>query len=103
MAQRRGRGRVFETATAFTLGAALGSMFALLYAPASGKVIRRRLVLKARNLQRRAVRRLGETKRILVRQAGTVREAATGWISEHLPHGNGQHAPRRALRHAAAR
>ena len=104
MAERRvRRSRTIQTAAAFTLGAALGSLMALLYAPASGKMTRRRLALKVRYFQKRAVRQLGQTKRILVRKADNVREAATGWISEHLPHGNGRQAPRRIVRHATAR
>ena len=102
MAERRVRGGMFRTATAFTLGAALGSVAALLYAPASGAVTRRRLALRVKNLQRTAARRIGQTGRILASKAGDVREAARGWIVDHMPHGNGRH-PRRVIRHAAAR
>jgi hypothetical protein len=104
MAERRGngRGRVLRTATAFTLGAALGSVVALLYAPASGKVTRRRLALRVNTLKRTAARRIGQTGRILADKAEDVRDAARGWIVDHMPHGNGRH-PRRVIRHAAAR
>ena len=72
---------------------------ALLYAPASGNVTRRRLAMRAQNLRRAAVRRLGRTQRVLANQAVLAREAATEWITEHIPHtnGNGKH---RAVRHA---
>jgi len=100
MKEIRRKGGFVRTAVAFTLGATAGSIIALLYAPAAGKVTRRRLAMKARNLQRVAIRRLGETQRVLANKAEGVREAATGWISDHLPHTNGKH---RLVRHAAAR
>ena len=94
-----GRGR---TVLAFTLGAAAGSIIALLYAPASGEVTRRRLLLKARETQRKAARKFGEAKKVLACKAEEVRESATDWIAEHVPHnGHGRRTSRRrALRHA---
>ena len=100
--EHRQRGGFLRTAVAFTLGATIGSVIALLYAPASGKVTRRRLMLKARNLQRVAARRLGQTTRVLATQAGHVREAATQWIAGHLPGRNGSHPIRRRVVHHAA-
>ena len=89
---------------AFAVGATVGSVAALLYAPASGQVTRKRLAMKARTLQRAALRRLGQTQRELATRAERVREAATEWITEHVPHGNGRHPIRhRMIRHAAAR
>ena len=103
MKEQRRTGRAFQTVATFGLGAAVGSIIALLYAPASGTVTRRRLAMKARNLQRSAIRQLGQTKRVLVSKAADVREAATEWIAEHVPHGNGrQTLRRRTLRHASA-
>ena len=103
MKQRRGV--PFRTVRDFTLGtilgAAVGSIVTLLYAPASGEVTRRRLGRKARELQRTAIRRLSQTQRVLARKAENVREAAGEWITEHIPHGNG--GSRRTLRHATAR
>ena len=106
MKEIRRRGGALRTAFAFTLGAAAGSIAALLYAPASGKVTRKRIALKVQGLQRTAARRIGQTQRVLAAKAADVREAATEWIAEHVPHrnGNGRHPVRhRALRHAAAR
>ena len=89
-----------QTIAAFTFGAALGSIGALLYAPASGQVTRKRLTSKIRTFQRTAARRLGQTQRALVDRAEQVREAASGWIAEHVPHnGNGRVYSRRP-RHA---
>ena len=98
------RGHTLRTIVAFSAGAAIGSVVALLYAPASGEVTRRRLALKVRNLRRTAARRLGETQRAFAKRAGQVREAASGWIAEHRPYGNGrqpQHrrADRRLVSH----
>lgn len=100
--RRRGGLRTF---LAFTLGATIGSIVALLCAPASGQVTRRRIALKVRNLRRVAVRRLGQTQRALATRALRVREAATEWIADRFPqrNGNGRHAMRRrGIRHAAA-
>ena len=83
------RGGRLRTIGAFALGTTLGSVIALLYAPASGKVTRRRLALKARMLQRRVSRRIGETQRVLANRAERVREAAAEWIAKHMPHANG--------------
>ena len=103
MRENRRRGGIFGTVCGFALGATVGSITALLYAPASGKVTRRRLALKARNLQRTAIRRLGQTQRVLATRAELVRDAATEWIAQHVPHGNGRHAIRpRRVRHAHA-
>jgi gas vesicle protein len=101
MKEQRRRGGVFQTVATFGLGAALGSVIALLYAPASGQVTRRRLALKVRNLRKGALRRIGQTGRALATQAQNVREAATGWISDRV---NGRQHPirRRTTRHAHA-
>lgn len=102
--EQRRRGGFLKSVAMFTLGAAAGSIVALLYAPASGEVTRRRLGRKVNGLRREAARRIGRTQRALATQAEQVREAATEWIAEHVPHGNGRHPlRRRVLRHAAAR
>ena len=97
--RRIGRGK---TVLAFALGAAAGSLIALLYAPASGQVTRRRLVMKAREAQRKAMRKFGEAKKVLACKAEQVSESATDWIAEHVPHnGHGRRTTRRrALHHA---
>ena len=103
MKEIRRRGGTLRTLAVFTFGATAGSIIALLYAPASGKVTRRRLAIKAKQLQREAMRRVGQTKRVLATQAEHVREAATEWISEHVPHRNGRHfVHHRTIRHAHA-
>ena len=106
MKEIRRRSGGLRTAVAFALGATAGSIVALFYAPASGQVTRRRLAMKVRTLKRDAAKRLGQTQRALAVRAEHVREAATEWIAEHVPHGNGngRHPVRhRAIRHAAAR
>ena len=104
MKERAQRVGLLQRTGAFLFGAALGSIFALLYAPTSGQVTRRRLGLKARSLKRAVARRLDRTQRVLVTKAARVRDAATEWIAEHVPHGNGRSLiRRRELRHAEAR
>lgn len=101
-------GRTFRTASAFAVGAAAGSLLALLYAPASGQTTRRRLGLQVRRWQRGTLRGLGQAQRVLVNGADRVREAATGWISGRVPQYqersiNGrQTSRRRIVRHAVA-
>ena len=101
MKEIRRRGGAVKTAFAFGLGAAVGSLVALLYAPASGAVTRKRLTNRIKTLKKGAVRRIGQTQRVLVSKAGVVREAATEWISDHMPHTNGN-GQRRTARHAKA-
>ena len=100
MKENRRRGGALRTAAAFGLGAAIGSVIALLYAPASGKATRKRLAMKARDFQRTVGRRLGQTQRVLATRAEHVREAATEWIAEHIPHTNGRQLRHRPTRHA---
>ena len=94
-----------RTVAAFAIGATAGSIVALLYAPASGKLTRRRIGLKMRQFRTATGRRLVQTRQALVRQAGHVQKAATGWIADHLPHEtNGRHRTlRRRHAHAMAK
>ena len=99
--QGSGRGRVLG---AFVIGATTGSLLALLFAPASGRVTRKRIGLKLRSIQRETVRHLGHTKRLLARKAETLRDAASAklsnareWVAEHVSNGH----QRRLVRHHA--
>ncbi len=101
----RGNG-AFQTITAFAAGAAIGSVVALLYAPASGTVTRRRIGLKVKEIQRTAGRRLGQTTKLLARKAALLREAAAErfdgarhWVVEQVSNGHAK----RPLRHREAR
>ena len=80
---------LIQTGAAFVLGAAAGALTTLLYAPASGVVTRKRIAMKARKFQRTVVRRLGKTQRLLTTKAERMRNAASEWIAERVPHGNG--------------
>lgn len=97
---RRGGLRVQQAAQlagVFTLGAALGSVIAIFCAPASGRVIRKRLLRRIQTTQRSAMRQLNRTRHQLVAQATQARE----WVTEHLPT-NGQRRPlRRRVVHAS--
>ncbi len=89
--RRGGRGR---TIVAFTLGAAIGSAIALLFAPASGQATRRRIAMRLRNAQRTVGRRLDQTRRKLLLKAEHARAAATDWVAQHVSNGNGRrHRP----------
>ena len=82
-----------KTVAAFALGATIGSIVALLYAPASGKVTRQRLAMKAREARRDAERKLAQARRTLAHRAVEVRETAQEWIHERMQNGNGHRRP----------
>ena len=92
-----------QTIGAFALGATAATIVTLLYAPASGKVTRRRIALKVREYQRTAGRKLGQTTKLLARQAELLREAAAErfngareWVADRVTNGH----PKRSVRHA---
>ena len=78
------RGGMGLAVAAFTVGATAGSIIALLFAPASGRMTRKRLALEVQKLQRAGARRLGQTTKLLANKVGQAREAASGWIAEHV-------------------
>lgn len=86
-----------KTVAAFALGAVIGSIAALLYAPASGKVTRQRLVMKAREARRTAERKLALAGKELTHRAVEVRETAQEWIQHRMQ--NGHARPRRRPAH----
>ena len=95
-----------KTCGAFLLGATVGSVAALLYAPASGRVTRKRIGMKFRSLQTTAGRQLGQAKKLLAKRAELLRETATEkihdaqtWVAERMHNGNGKHPVRRAVHH----
>ena len=104
----RKRSGALQAVGTFALGAAIGSAVALLFAPASGRVTRRRIGMKLRTLQRESGRRLGQAQRILARKALDLREAAAQrvhgaqtWVAHRMGNGHERRATRRrVLRHA---
>lgn len=103
--RRRGMARNMG---AFALGATAGSALALLFAPASGQVTRRRIAQRVRTLERSAARQLRQTGRVLAHKADDLREAAAGklgetrqWLVRQVAHSNGN-GHRRLARHRAA-
>ena len=100
-------GKLGWNAGLVALGAAAGSVLALLFAPASGKVTRKQIGYKIRGLGRSTARQLNQTKRVLAKKAGAIRNAASEklgdtreWLLERVASGNGKHhaLPRRAHR-----
>lgn len=89
------KGSLGKTVGAFTLGATAGSVLALLYAPASGRVIRKRIGMKFRALGSSTTRQIKQTKKLLLKKAGNLREAAAEklistrkWIAQNVSNGN---------------
>jgi gas vesicle protein len=97
----------FRMLGTFALGATAGSILALLYAPASGRVTRRRIGMKFRTLQQTTGRKLGQAQRLLARKAQRLQRTAVRklhdartWMTEHVSNGHAKRAGRRALQHA---
>ena len=93
--QRRPVGGFLRAFGFFALGAATGGIFALLYAPASGRVTRRRIGLRLRAVQRTTIRQIGQARKVLARKAVYLREAATErladagqWVAGHVTNGH---------------
>ena len=104
---RRGQG-VGRAVGIFALGAATGGIIALLFAPASGCVTRRRIALKVRAMRRQTIQQLSRTKRLLARKAEDLRETTTeklhdarAWVAHRLVDGNGHREVRRRVAHHA--
>ena len=109
MVNQPGRGTgALQTITAFATGAAIGSIVALLYAPASGTVTRRRIAMKVRDIQRTTGRKFGQTTKLLAKKAALLQEAAAErfsgareWVVEQVANGHAKRPLRhRAVRHA---
>ncbi len=91
------------TIGALAIGAAAGSVLALLFAPASGAVTRRRIGMKIRAYGRTTAKQLTLAKKQLARQTEQLREVAAerlgqtrDWLVEHVVPKNGKHpAPHR--------
>lgn len=81
------RGGLGRTVATFTIGATVGSILALLFAPASGRVTRQRLAQGVRKLQRVGLRKLGQTRRLIATRVGYAKDAATEWIHTHVTNG----------------
>ena len=98
MKEQRRRGGAIRTVATIGFAGGIGYLLGVLFAPASGQVTRRRLAMRAQALRKSAVRRIGQTQKVLACKATEVRDAATTWLSEHVPHnGNGR---RHAAHHA---
>ena len=98
----RGFGR---TLGAFALGATAGSIIALLYAPASGQMTRRRIGMRVRAWEHATARQLQQARRVVGRRARLLREAAVEKVDtiregllERVSNGNGRHPVHRAAR-----
>jgi len=99
---KRARRNLLRNTASFAIGAAAGSLATLLYTPVSGPAMRKRLSRRVGSIKRVARRQLGEARRALAVQAESAREAASEWVSEHIPQPNGRVMRRRTLHRATA-
>lgn len=88
--RRGGRGK---TVAAFAIGAALGSALALLFAPASGNVTRKRLAQNMGKLKKAGLRKIGKATHVIAARVGDAKEAASEWLTQRV-NGHGKHAAR---------
>jgi len=89
-----------KTAGAFALGATAGSAVAILLAPATGRIIRKRLASKFRSVERSASRQFQQSKKLLAKKAELLKDAAVEriggtreWLLDRIPNGNGKNHP----------
>jgi gas vesicle protein len=88
----RGRGK---TVAAFAIGAAAGSVLALLFAPASGTVTRKRLAQNMSKLKKESLRKIGKATRVIAVRVGNARDAAGEWLTKSMNgHAGKSHAVR---------
>ena len=86
MATKERRGGLAKALGTFALGAAAGSIVALLYAPASGTVTRKRLKMKFKAVQKSAI----ELRNTAAKRIGDARQ----WVTAHMPaNGRRHHQP----------
>ena len=83
-------GRAARTVGAIAIGAAAGSIVALLCTPRSGRAMRQLIRQRMRTLRRNATRRVGETQRVLAREAEALRDATASGLVEARDWVNGQ-------------
>ena len=98
--QQRRRGGAIRTVATVGFAAGAGYLLGILFAPASGQVTRRRIAMKAQAFRKTAVKKLGQTQKVLACKATEARAAATEWITEHMPHNGNGNGHRRVAHHA---
>lgn len=92
MAEKRQGSGIGRTVGVFALGATLGSLVALLFAPADGRTTRKQIGLKVRELQTNAK----QMQRSATRK---IRDARM-WVLDHMPNGHVKRPLRRKTVHA---
>ena len=107
MAPQRYTKRTAQTLGVFALGAAAGSIAALLFAPASGTVTRKRIAMKLRSVRSAAVRQVGHAQKVLARKAGNLQKEAgkrlghaREWMVNRMNNGHAKR-PIHPVRHRA--
>ena len=101
MKESRRQSGIGRAIGAFTLGAAAGSVLALLYAPASGKVTRKRIAMKLRTFKQTAAHRLGDLREVATEKVSDARRWVLDRISSSNGHRKSGSARRRLAQHHA--
>lgn len=77
----------------FALGAALGSICGILFAPASGQVTRKRIGMQFRSAKKQLGKKLGGLKVAATEKMGETRD----WLVQRVISSNGKHPTRRRV------
>ncbi|MBI3332479.1 MAG: YtxH domain-containing protein [Candidatus Omnitrophica bacterium] len=86
-----------QTAGSFAAGAAAGSILALLFAPASGRVTRKRIGHQLKQAEKLVAKKASVLREAAMEKLGDTRD----WLVERVRNGNGKHPlPRRVMHHA---
>ena len=88
-------GKIVQSLGIFTLGATIGSLSALFFAPASGRVIRKRLGSQLRQAKKQLIKKADLLRETAVEKLGDTRQ----WLVQRVMNGNGKHSMRRRAVH----
>ena len=94
--QNRQFQKVAQSVGLFSLGAAIGSASAILFAPASGKMMRKRLGNQLRQTRKQLLKKTDLLREAAIEKIGDTRQ----WILQHAQNGNGKHSVRRLVHRA---
>jgi len=98
MKESRSSKKIAQSLGIFTLGAAVGSLSALLFTPASGRAIRKRIGNQLRQAKKLLAKKADLLRENAVEKLGDTRQ----WLVQRVLNGNGnKHSIRRRVAHHA--
>ncbi|MBI3616165.1 MAG: YtxH domain-containing protein [Candidatus Omnitrophica bacterium] len=97
MKENRKAQKIAQSVGLFSLGAMVGSLSALLFAPASGKAVRKRLGNQILQTKKQLLKKADILRDTAVEKFGDTRQ----WLLKQMKNGNGKHPVRHRLIHHA--